>query len=142
MQNIPAHHLWYQRPAARALLSSLTEQDLMIWYGYDDQTGQQVYYFRAATDHGQRVIERLEHLCNRLPNGLFKRAKTDEQRLFAMELARTRVSAQGALQSRFGDANRWRPLSTGDATRCFRGGFADETAWHSERRAQLEGEWK
>lgn len=127
---IPAHYLWYQRPAARALLSSLTEQDLMIWYRHDDQTGEQVYYFRAATDHGDRVIDRLEHLCNRLPRGLFNRARTDEQRLFAMELARTRVSVQGALQSRFGDAQRFRRLPVGDATRCFRGGFADETAWH------------
>lgn len=128
--NIPAHYLWYQRPAARALLSSLTEQDLMIWSRYDDQSDGKVYYFRAATDHGDRVIARIEHLCNRLPNGLFKRARTDEQRLFAMELAQGRVSTQGALQSRFGDPNRWRNLPVDAATRCFRGGFADETAWH------------
>ena len=121
---------WHQKAPAQALLASLTEQDLYITHSRDSM-GERILVFGPATDHGQRVFERLEKLRVTMPNRLFLKAATDQARQAIMAWSQRRATVQGALASRFGDPDRFRghPTNTGAATRAFRATFADKVEW-------------
>jgi hypothetical protein len=114
---------WHQRHSAQSLLQSLTEQDLHIVRPFSYEPG---LAYAAASDHGAKVIEQLTKLCSGAANRLFVKAQTEEARTAILNWYLQRVSVQGALASRFGDADRFRGhrVDDGSATRAFRAGFA------------------
>lgn len=119
---------WHHRPAAQALIASLTEQDLMIVrpYSYDPDLA-----YRSATDHGDRVFARLHKLCHGAPNRMLAKAATQEARAAIVAWAQRRATVEQALAERFGDPCRFigHRVDDGSATRAFRATFADKTAW-------------
>lgn len=128
----PTRKDWHQHKPAQALLASLTEQDLRIVRAHDNM-GNCVMAFESATEHGARVLDRLNALCYKGPNRMLRAAQTDEGRAVVLAWAQRRTTVAGALASRFGDPERFRGHRTedGSATRVFRATFADKTEWAS-----------